>query len=775
MKNNFLWIILIIILITLIPSLGEEKLTLVFAGDYNFPPIEFLDPQGEPKGFAVDMVQELSKRINKKIEIRLVPWNKAVELLDSRKVDGVQFMRINEERKKKYDFVTYLESFSVIVVPFNSSIHNFLDLKDKRVGVLKLDVAHLFLSEMVKTIPCISSEDVLKKIISGEAEAGVINYYVAKWLINKNNWNDKLKILPDKLFTNYAGIALPKGSPYYSEIKKGISEIVNSSIYLEFLKKWFGEEIFLRLEVRRKEAVASWLIYLLTISLVILFGVLGSRAYLKKEVKRQTFEISKLLEENKRKYAELNIAYNFIKEVSNKDLEDIEKIFCEKLGNLFSEHRVKIYKRINGEFFLLFPQESKVFIKNKFEEIEALNVNKIYIPVEKKILYIICYEGDIPEGIFDLMVEEFKYTVETLAIQNRLEKEKELSEIVGLFQEKPEKVPILEALLRRVLDILEADAGSIMVYNEDEKVLRIIAGIGLPEDVIKNTVLRFGEGIAGWVAEHREPVILEDVYKDKRFVIIEPRFNIKSSICYPLIHKNKLVGVLNINSLREYRKFTYDHLNMVEKVAPVLASLLYKEELENRINKLNKESLLVLVELIDARDPYTGGHSREVRNIALSFGEFLGLQEEELRILEFAGYLHDIGKIKVPDFILKKPGKLSDEEYMIMKMHPVWGEEILQNISVFKNIGKFVRHHHERWDGKGYPDGLKGEEIPFYSRILTIADSFQAMTAYRPYKKRLSIDEAIEEIKRCKGSQFDPFLSEAFIELIMKEKVRYSN
>ncbi|MFN3699788.1 MAG: HD-GYP domain-containing protein, partial [Dictyoglomus sp.] len=170
-----------------------------------------------------------------------------------------------------------------------------------------------------------------------------------------------------------------------------------------------------------------------------------------------------------------------------------------------------------------------------------------------------------------------------------------------------------------------------------------------------------------------------------------------------------------------------------------------------------------------------GGHSREVRDIALSLGRYLGLEEEDLKILEYAGYLHDIGKIKVPDFILKKPEKLSDEEYMIIKMHPIWGEEILKNISSFRDIGKIIRYHHERWDGKGYPDGLKGEEIPFYSRILSLADSFQAMTAYRPYKKRLSIDEAIEEIKRCKGTQFDPYLSDVFMELIVKNKIRYNN
>ncbi|ACK41555.1 MULTISPECIES: HD domain-containing phosphohydrolase [Dictyoglomus] len=764
-------IILIIILITPF-SLGEKKESLTFAGDFNLPPIEYLDSQGNPKGFAVDIVNELSKKINKTIEIKLVPWEKAVELLNTGKVDGIEFMRITEERKKRYDFVPYLESFSVIIVPIGSPINNFMDLKKKKVGVFNLDVAHIFLKDITQTIPYESSKDVLLGILRKDVDAGVINYYAAKWLITQNNWNDKLKILPDKLFTNYSGIALPKGSPYFLTIKKAIDEIIKSPKYIDLLQKWFGEEILLRLEIKKKESQTQGLLILFSLLAFVFLWILGSRRYLKKEVERQTKEIRTLLEENKRKYEELIIGYEFLRDISNKNIEDVERIFYEKLKDLFPENDIKILKRLNNEFLTLYPKQDS--LKIKIEDLEKSTPNNVYTIIENKIQYAICYEKEIPQGIFDLLLEEFKHTVEDINLKKRLKKEKEISEIIDLFSEKIEKNLFLESILRRTLNILDADAGSIMAYDEDENTLKIFASCGIPKEVVENTVLRMGEGIAGWVAQHREPLILEDAYKDSRFLIIEPRFNIKSSICYPLIHNDKLVGVLNINSLRESKKFDQRDLEIVEKISPVLSSLLYKEDLENRIYRLNRESLIVLVEMIDARDPYTGGHSREVRNIAVNFGKYIGLNDEELRILEYAGHLHDIGKIKVPDYILKKPGKLSDEEYMIMKMHPVWGEEILQNVSAFREIGKLIRHHHERWDGKGYPDGISGEDIPFYSRILTLADSFQAMTAYRPYKKRLTIDEAIEEIKRCKGSQFDPYLSDYFIEMILMSKVRFS-
>jgi len=198
-------------------------------------------------------------------------------------------MRVTEERKKRYDFITYLESFSVIVVPVNSTIHNFMDLKERKVGVFNLDVAQLFLTDITSTILYKSSYEVLLGVLKGEVDAGVINYYTAKWLITQNNWNDKLKILPDKLFTNYAGIALPKGSPYFLILKKGIDEIIKSPQYIYLLQKWFGEEVLLRLEIKKKESQTQWLLILLSILLFISLIIFFERKVLKKRGRETNF------------------------------------------------------------------------------------------------------------------------------------------------------------------------------------------------------------------------------------------------------------------------------------------------------------------------------------------------------------------------------------------------------------------------------------------------------------------------------------------------------
>ncbi len=175
-----------------------------------------------------------------------------------------------------------------------------------------------------------------------------------------------------------------------------------------------------------------------------------------------------------------------------------------------------------------------------------------------------------------------------------------------------------------------------------------------------------------------------------------------------------------------------------------------------------------LVYAIDAKSPWTKGHSERVTNYALSIAKELGLKEKDIENLHVAALLHDIGKIGTYDVILDKPGKLTDEEFDLVKMHPAKGEEILKPISQLQNILPIIRSHHERIDGKGYPDGLKGDEIHFLARIICIADSFDSMTSERPYRPSPGIEYAISELKSCSGTQFDPQAAEAFLRVLSK-------
>ncbi|MEO5952760.1 MAG: diguanylate cyclase [Chloroflexia bacterium] len=190
------------------------------------------------------------------------------------------------------------------------------------------------------------------------------------------------------------------------------------------------------------------------------------------------------------------------------------------------------------------------------------------------------------------------------------------------------------------------------------------------------------------------------------------------------------------------------------------------------IAELNEELFLSLSKIIDARDPYVGGHAAKVADYAIAIAHELRMPEHRLESLRQAGFLHDIGKIGISEQVLHKPSQLTTEEYEYVKKHAALGAEFLETCRGLRHLAPFVRHHHERWDGNGYPDRLAGEEIELEARILSVCDSAEAMASDRPYRKGMSLDEMLEEIRRCAGTQFDPNVATAFIQVVQRERDR---
>ena len=190
-----------------------------------------------------------------------------------------------------------------------------------------------------------------------------------------------------------------------------------------------------------------------------------------------------------------------------------------------------------------------------------------------------------------------------------------------------------------------------------------------------------------------------------------------------------------------------------------------KESQEN-LEKAYLESIEMLRYTVEAKDTYTRGHSDRVSEYSVLLGKYLGLSDSELHTLKIGGLFHDIGKIGIPDIILQKEAKLTDDEYSQIKNHPSIGKHILSNASIFKDIIPIVYHHHEKYDGRGYPSGLAGEDIPFFARIAAIADSFDAMTSRRSYRDSLPLDVVKQEIQKNAGTQFDPKLVPVFLDIL---------
>jgi putative nucleotidyltransferase with HDIG domain len=228
-----------------------------------------------------------------------------------------------------------------------------------------------------------------------------------------------------------------------------------------------------------------------------------------------------------------------------------------------------------------------------------------------------------------------------------------------------------------------------------------------------------------------------------------------------------LVGVLAV--LVPLLMLRFSHAQYITKTKSMVGQLREQNvELEghsNRIAALNEEILLSLANVIDLRDSYTFGHSQCVSEFAIQIAEDLDLPPDRVGLVRTGSLLHDIGKIGIPDSILYKPGPLTDEEFEIIKQHPVRGAEIVRKNHTLRELVPLIRHHHERFDGRGYPDGLAGREIPIEARILCLADAVQAMGSDRPYRSALCCEDIISEVEKHAGTQFDPQVVASFLKL----------
>ncbi len=330
----------------------------------------------------------------------------------------------------------------------------------------------------------------------------------------------------------------------------------------------------------------------------------------------------------------------------------------------------------------------------------------------------------------------------------------------------------VDTICRRVLDesirFLAVQNMSIMLIGTKDGELKTSFAAGRDAGSARDFRTDSAKGFIGHVLETGQPVTVCDIRTDGRINLPYPAVSI---LCVPLITDDKPIGLLLACDKLSGEEFWSRELKLMGLFASDVAASIRKAQLYEEIRELFISTVEALSSAIDAKDPYTYGHSRRVARFSVAICEELGMSKNKSRLVELAALLHDIGKIGTPESILHKPGALMPEEFEKIKEHPARGADILSNIGEFSEIIKWIRHHHEWYDGKGYPDHIAADQIPVEARIITIADAFDAMTSDRPYRKGMPPPEVMKIMDEYTSSQFDPDILKAFRKLVEIGKI----
>lgn len=325
---------------------------------------------------------------------------------------------------------------------------------------------------------------------------------------------------------------------------------------------------------------------------------------------------------------------------------------------------------------------------------------------------------------------------------------------------------VLNAIIDKLNTTLNTDAAAVFIVTKDKNKLNAIVSYNISKKLQKY-IQSSSNGFITSVIDNRKPLIISKIAadEDEDFLMTLKKEGFISYMASPItINGNTPIGVLTFYS-KKPRRFTNREIEFINAVSDQIAITLDRTQLLSRIQESSFESVRALVEAIEIRDLYTRGHSVQVAELSVKLARAIGFTEKELTLIEFAGLLHDIGKIAIPEMILQKKGHLTTEEWSIIKKHPGHSVKIIEPVFNLKPIQDWILYHHERWDGEGYPFGKEGKEIPIQSRILSVCDTFSAMIEDRPYRKGLAQEQVKKELKRVAGTQFDPGIVDIFLNL----------
>ncbi len=392
--------------------------------------------------------------------------------------------------------------------------------------------------------------------------------------------------------------------------------------------------------------------------------------------------------------------------------------------------------------------------------------------------------ANVPERVGGAIKERFNLDqTDLMALSGRLENLENyrriqralatLYKVGNLINSEPDLARLFQRLMDSVVEVTGAERGFLILAEDEGKRLRPVASVG-GDHTTEGGDMSFSRTIAEECYQSGYSFFTPDATSDARVREGESIMmqRIRAAMCVPLETHERTLGVIYVDTTTQTDIFSRQDLELLAAIGKQAAIAIERAMLMERVQSRFYDTVRTLVASIEAKDVYTVGHSERVTAYAMQIAEEMGFVGEGLEDIQLAGLLHDVGKIGVPEHILNKRGRLTEEELAIIRRHPEIGANIVGNISEAENLTAIIRHHHEKYDGTGYPDGLKGEDIPIAARILSVADAYDAMTSDRPYRKALEEADVLAQFRKYAGSQFDPRVLEAFLDLHTGQRLR---
>ncbi len=395
--------------------------------------------------------------------------------------------------------------------------------------------------------------------------------------------------------------------------------------------------------------------------------------------------------------------------------------------------------------------------------IKPFNLHQVKVTLERVVREKLLVEENLR------LSERLRHQAEIERLNDELSRRIEEQTTIHRISEAVDILHTSEELYQGMADVachfLGAGKAAVLLLDRSSDQLLIIAVHGFDPRLVGRSVGNLGQGVCGKVAAEGQPMVgkpgMDLAQEDTLATAGE-------SLCLPIKIRGEIFGVMMVAEKSGGRSFSGEDMFiasfLLQKTALSIENIALYESMVSNM----RSTLGALVHAMEAKDPYTRQHSRRVTNLSVLTSQTMGLPLDQIESVRFAAYLHDIGKIGIKDYVLLKNSRLSQDEYEHIKQHPVIGESIIMDMDLTAQERAIIRHHHEKWDGNGYPDGLAGEDIPLLARIVAVADAYDAMTSDRPYRPTRLREEAVEELKRWAGRQFDPEVVVAFVEMLSR-------